>query len=286
MNAVIKLESISYTVNSKTVLSDIDLDIYKGDVFALIGKNGAGKTTLLEVILNDLRPLTGTVTFGNEIDRKFKNVGIVYDHLPLFPLMKVREIIDYFAAIHGLRKNADYQKYVQTFGLNNLLGSFVKDLSQGERKKTGLFLSIMHNPDLLILDEPFSNIDPTVIDSIWRILKARNRTIVFTTHNWKEVEKIATKVAFMYNGKIVTPPSNVEDIMNSLPQRRKIVTDLTEDLLDTIKEYKYYINDRLLFVFYDEKTQLVDLIQRHTNNFSFQDANITDAYLYKIKDYE
>jgi ABC-type multidrug transport system ATPase subunit len=282
METIIQTKDISYSIGDKHILSSINLSVCEGDIFALLGKNGAGKTTLFEIILGDLKATKGNVLFNKIIQSNYKNVGIVYDHLPLFPLLKVKEIIDYFTVIHKLKINEVPLKYLKNFGLDSLLDSYVKDLSQGEKKKVGLFLSIIHNPILLILDEPFSNIDPTVIDTIWSILKGNNRTIIFTTHNWKEVEKIATQIAFIYEGNIIDYPKTVNEIINGIPNKRKIVTDFNENLINRLVDYQFYINDNLIHVFYPENPQLLHIVREYSNNFSFQDTDIKDAYLYKI----
>lgn len=286
MSKIISIENISYKVDNKTILQDINFTVDSEDLFALIGKNGAGKTSLFEIILKDIKPTKGMVSFSNIIGNNFKNTGVVYDHLPLFPLLKVKEIIDYFSSIYGIKSSIIPPKYFEVFGLNEILNSFIKSLSQGERKKVGLFLSIIHNPTLLILDEPFSNIDPTVIDSIWQVLKENNRTILFTTHNWKEVEEVATKIAFINKGKIVMQPSSSEEIIQSLPQKRKIITDYNQELVKNLKDFNFYINEGLLHIFNYKDSCLIELISNYTNNFSVKDCDIKDAYLLKIKDNE
>jgi len=201
-------------------------------------------------------------------------------------MLKVKEIIDYFSSLYGIRVDNIPKKYYEIFGLNHILNSLIKSLSQGERKKVGLFLSIIHNPSLLILDEPFSNIDPTVIDSIWDILSENNRTILFTTHNWKEVEDIATKIAFIYNGKIIMQPETIDNILKSLPFNKKVIVDYTDKIIGNLNGYEYYINENLIHIFYDDKSELIKMITTHTNNFSFKDCDVKDAYLYKTKAYE
>ncbi|MDL1913116.1 MAG: ABC transporter ATP-binding protein [Bergeyella sp.] len=287
-STVLSLKNISYKVNNKSILDNIHLTVNTGDSFSLIGKNGAGKTTLFEIILNDIKPSSGEVNFSNEIGRNFKNTGIVYDHLPLFPLMKVREIIDYFSSLYRIKPANIPLKYFEIFGLNEILNSFINTLSQGERKKVGLFLSIIHHPKFLILDEPFSNIDPTVIDSIWEILKENNRTILFTTHNWNEVMHVATKIAFLHKGAIVLPSTTPEMVLKSLPQLKKIITEYNENIIKRLEleGFDFYINENLLHIFYNENSNLIDIISNQTHNFSSKECDIKDAYLFKIKDHE
>lgn len=285
MNKVLSIEDVSYKMGNKAILKNINLTVYPEDSFALIGKNGAGKTTLFEIILKDLKPTSGHVLFNNTIGNDFKNMGVVYDHLPLFPLLKVKEIINYFSSIYGIKPNKIPTQYYDVFGLDNILNSYIKTLSQGERKKVGLFLSIIHNPKLLILDEPFSNVDPTVIDGIWQLLKSENRTILFTTHNWKNVEELATKIAFIHDGIIIMEPTSVEKVLESLPYSKKIIIGYNDNIIKNIEHFDYYINDNLVHIFTD-KSDVIDMISTHTNNFSFKECDIKDAYLFKIKNYE
>ena len=106
MSKIISIENISYKVGNKIILENINLTVDSEDSFALIGKNGAGKTTLFEIILKDIKPTNGQVSFNNIIGNNFKNTGVVYDHLPLFPLLKVKEIIDYFmVCLHDEMEN-------------------------------------------------------------------------------------------------------------------------------------------------------------------------------------
>lgn len=287
MDKVISINNITYKVdNHLTILNGINLNIREQESFALIGKNGAGKTTLFEIILKDLKPTKGSVLFYGSDKPNLKKIGVVYDFPPLFPLLKVREIIDYFCTIYHIKATEIPSEYYTVFGLNSILNSYIKNLSQGERKKLGIFLSIIHNPSILILDEPFANIDPTAIDGIWRLLKKDKRTILFTSHNWKQVQEVATKVAFINKGQIITPPASIKEILNALPQTKKIITEFNELLIKKIKPFDFYINENLIHIFFNESSNLIEIISEHTNNFSFKECDLKDAYLFKIKDYE
>jgi ABC-2 type transport system ATP-binding protein len=286
MKTIISVNKIFHKINNKLILNDINLDINLGDVFALIGKNGAGKTTLFEIILKDIKPSNGCVEYDNDVGFEFSNTGVVYDNTPMFPLLKVKEVVDYFSSIYGVKFSEIPTRYFDVFGLNGILNSFMSVLSQGEKKKVALFLSIINNPKVLILDEPFSNIDPTVIESIWKVLKENNRTILFTSHNWYEIEHIATKITFISKGNIILPPTSPQEIIKSLPHSKKVIVDYNEDLMKKLKNFEYYINENLIHIFYDGNSELVDEILKYSKNFSFKDCDIKDAYLLKTNDNE
>jgi len=283
---MISVTDISYSKGNTEILSNISFNLNEFDKLALIGKNGAGKTTLFEIILDDLKPTSGKVIFDPEISRKFRKTGVVYDHPPLFPLLKVKELVDYFSTIYNIASHNIPAKYLDVFGIKELENALIKTLSQGEKKKIGLFLSIIHNPKLLILDEPFANIDPTSIESIWNVLQENDRSILFTTHNWKEVRDVANKVAFIYKGRLIMEPTCVDDVLKSLPERLKITTDYNIDIINAISSENYYFTDDTIHIFYNENAEVMQAINKVTNNFSVKECDIKDAYLFKIKDYE
>jgi ABC-type multidrug transport system ATPase subunit len=278
MKEVIKVSDISYKVKDKQIVSDICFNVEEGDSFALLGENGSGKSTLIDLILDDLKPNKGNVVFFNKKVRDYSKVGIVYDHLPLFPNLKVRESIKYFTVIHKLDFNTIKDKYFDAFSINKILESFVKELSQGERKRLGLLLSVIHNPDLLILDEPFANIDPTAIDRFWKVIRQDNRTVFFSTHNWTKAETLCTKVGFIFKGKMIIEAKSPKEILASMPSKTKVILNNNNEFLEHLADCKYYQDEDKLVVFI-ENNQL-QLISKFTNNFSVQDVDLKDAYLY------
>jgi len=283
MKEVISISEISYKVKEKTIIDHISFTVNEGESFALLGENGAGKSTLIDLILNDLKPTIGTVSFFGNKKHDFTHVGIVYDHLPLFPLLKVHEIIRYFSTIHKLMYQNIVNQYFNIFGIDKISNSYIKELSQGERKRVGLLLAIIHNPVLLILDEPFANLDPTIIDSIWKTLKQESRTIFFSTHNWKEVEKIATKIGFISNGKLMLTPQSPNDILNLLPAKKKITISSKTDLGSNLSNLNYFYHDDEIHIFLDNEKDILGIINKYTMNFSIQDVGLKDAYLFYSK---
>ena len=282
MKDIIKVSNINYRIKEKEILTAINFEVQQGDYFALLGENGSGKSTLIDVLLEDLKPNSGTVSFFEKQKKDFNRVGVVYDQLPIFPMLKVDEIINYFCAIHKLKSKEIKEQYYDIFNLRKNRNSLIRELSQGERKKVGLVLSILKPSELLILDEPFANLDPTIIDKLWAVLKEKSKTIFFTSHNWKEAETMATKVCFIYQGKILQKPLSPTQIINTLPATKKITIENDSKILNTFKKYDYYIHDNTVHFFYDEKSDLLTQISEKTSNYSIQSTGIKDAYLYYI----
>jgi ABC-2 type transport system ATP-binding protein len=282
MMNIIQVSNISYNVKQKEILTDINFQVQQGDYFALLGENGSGKSTLIDVILDDLKANSGSVSFFEKTKKNFSKVAIVYDQLPVFPMLKVDEIINYFCTIHKLNSKDIKEKYYDIFNLRKIKNSFIRELSQGEKKKVSLILSILKSSELLILDEPFANLDPTIIDTLWDVLKEKSKTIFFTSHNWREVETMANKVCFIYQGKILQKPLSPTQIINTLPATKKIAIENDYEILKTFKSYDYFIHDKTVHFFYDEKSDLLNEIRKKTSNYSIQNIGLKDAYLYYI----
>lgn len=282
MKEVIKVFNVSYKVKTKSIVDSVSFSVNNNDIFALLGENGSGKSTLIDLMLGDLKTDSGYVNFFGKKNSNFNNVGIVYDHLPLFPLLKVFEIIRYFSSIHKLNYKTIESEYFETFDIDKISNNFIKELSQGERKRVGLLLSIIHNPTLLILDEPFANLDPTITDRIWKVLTQHNRTIFLTTHNWKEIEKIATKVGFVFNGKLLSGVNSPKEILKSLPSSKKIIISNTINMDDKLQKLDFYKHDDELHIFFDKKNDMLNMVNEFTNNYTVQDVSLKDAYLYYI----
>jgi len=283
---VIEVSDISYKVKNKIIIDNMSFIVDEGNIFALLGENGSGKSTLIDIMLDDINANSGYVNFFEKKHTIFSNIGVVYDHLPLYPQLKVHEIIRYLSTIYKLEYSKVKKNYFEVFSINNIKDNFIKDLSQGERKRIGLLLSIINHPSLLILDEPFSNLDPIIYDKIWKVLKQENRTIFLTTHNWKEIEKIATNVGFIYKGKLIGNIKSPFKMINSLPFNKKIILTKSIDLINGLENFSYFENKDGLYIYFDKTKNVINVISKYTSNFTVQDVDLKDAYLYytsKIK---
>jgi len=288
MNNIIEVNGVSYKRASKLILDNVSFSVSEGESFALIGENGSGKTTILELILNDIKPTQGSTSLLGRIDRKknFDTVGVVYGQLPLFPMLKVEETIRYFSTLY--RVSFDHitkLDYISLFHLDKWRNSFVKDLSQGERQRLGILLSLMRDPEILIMDEPFSNLDPIIINKIWKLIKSPKRTLLFTTHNWTDVGDLADKICFIHEGTILNKPESPQAILDSLPSKRKVVvpSDL-EKYLEGLQIQCFTENDHL-HLFFDQDSNLIQLIEGMTKQYSVQEVSLKDAYLYRLINY-
>jgi ABC-2 type transport system ATP-binding protein len=206
-------KALDFWKRDRTVgIKDVDLTVYKGEVFGLLGLNGAGKTTLMKVMLGLLKPTSGGVKiFGRSVDESDVRARIGYlSELPYFPkYLKVEEVLDYFAELLGIpesKKDARINEVLHVVRLDNKAKTPVKGLSKGMQGRLGLAQAIINDPDLLFLDEPMSGLDPLGYKETRDIimeLNKRGKTIFFNSHILSEVEKICTRVAVLNQGLLI-----------------------------------------------------------------------------------
>ena len=218
----INVSKLSYvTDKGNVILDDISFVINKGERIALLGSNGSGKTTLLELLLGITKPTRGSISIEQKFSSLRLNYGVVWDQVEIFPWLKVKEVIRYFAV---MRKLQSFELDICNFlGLHSIMERLMKTLSRGEKKKVAITVALMHNPHYVLLDEFSSDLDEQTIDSIWENYLKFGKTIIFSTHKWEEAEKYATKFMFLNNGKIVLPPKTRKEIIENYPFHYKIV---------------------------------------------------------------
>ena len=207
MNAI-EIKGLVKKYDEKFQLGKLDLTVPKGVIVGLIGENGAGKTTLLKAILNIVQIDKGTIKINgrdNHEEKTKENIGVVLDNM-FFP--EILSAKDIELAMKGIAKNWDtelYYNYLKEFSLP--IDKPLKALSKGMRKKLEIATALSHHPDILILDEATSGLDPVIrneiLDIFLKFIQDENHTIILSTHITSDLEHIADKIVFLDQGKIV-----------------------------------------------------------------------------------
>ena len=207
---------------SVRAVDGIDLDVAAGERVALLGPNGAGKTTTLLMILGAVTPDGGTIDIlGHPVpkrrSRAMQEVGFVAGYLPLPDRLKVREALELFAGFYGLaaRPARDAVTFgLERFRLGHLADRYCMELSSGQRTLVGIAKSTLHEPRLLVLDEPTASLDPDVADRVRTGLldlnAAEGTALLVTSHNMLEVERLCERVVFVNAGRVVADGSPAE----------------------------------------------------------------------------
>ncbi len=210
MNAL-EIHRVTKRFGDFTAVSDLSLNVPAGSVYGLLGPNGAGKTTTIRMVMNILVPDEGTVqVLGRSLDEEMKaHIGYLPEDRGLYPKMKVGELILFLAEIKGVsrpRARAGLDGWLRRFDLGDWCNKKVEQLSKGMQQKVQFIVTVLHRPDLIILDEPFAGLDPVntkLIKDIMLELRDEGRTIIFSTHRMEQVEMICDNICLINKSRMV-----------------------------------------------------------------------------------
>ena len=226
---VVQLEHITktYVKTGKPAVSDLSLSIPEGAVFGLLGPNGAGKSTTVMILCGLTRPDAGNIsvlgidvkTHANEVRRK---IGVAPQEIALFPALSARENLTYFGRMYGLsgshlKNRIDH--FLNTFGLAEKANKQVHTFSGGMKRRLNLIAALLHDPDLVILDEPTAGVDVqsrNMILSFLEQLKQSGKSVIYSSHVLEEAERICSHIAVVDEGKLVTSGTR-ESVMHQHP---------------------------------------------------------------------
>ena len=218
----LKAKFLSKSYKTKKVLNNISFEVFKGNILGLVGKNGAGKSTILK-ILSSLIDFGGDVFINKQSIKKNdseykKNVGYLSENNPLYMDFYIQEYLTFIGNLNGLFKD-DLEKrkklVIELCGLNNFQNEKISNLSKGYRQRVGIASAFIHDPDILILDEPTTGLDPSQILEIRELIKnlAKNKIVIFSSHLLNEINEICDKVIFLDKGNIILD-SNLKVLKN------------------------------------------------------------------------
>jgi ABC-2 type transport system ATP-binding protein len=230
----IETVGLSKDYGSGRGLFDLDLTVERGEVFGFLGPNGAGKSTTMRLLLDLIRPTSGAARIlGQEVGRDAvairRRVGFLPGELALYPTLRGVEMLEYLAALRGGVDGRVRDALAERFDAD--LGRPIRELSTGNRQKLGLIQAFMHEPELVILDEPITGLDPLVQHSFHDLLAevaARGGTVFLSSHSLSEVETVADRVAIVRQGRLVVVDS-VESLRRVAVQRLEIVFEVPVD---------------------------------------------------------
>jgi len=207
----LKIETVTKAFEGHLAVDSLDLTVPRGSIFGLLGPNGAGKTTSIRMVMNILIPDQGRIeVLGEAMNEQLKErIGYLPEERGLYPKMKVNEVLHYLAALKGVaartaRERTD--RWLERVGLADWKDKKVEELSKGMQQKVQFVSTMIHDPELLILDEPFSGLDPVNVDQLKEIileLHEKGKTIVFSTHIMEQVEKLCEFICLINKGKKV-----------------------------------------------------------------------------------
>lgn len=259
------VENISKNYGDQKALDNISFSIKKGEIVGFLGPNGAGKSTLMKILTTYLKADSGSAIVNDfnvvsEQKNVQKSVGYLPEHNPLYLDLYVREYLRFNADVYGVAKTRIEEVIVLT-GLTSESHKKIGALSKGYRQRVGLATALLHQPDVLILDEPTTGLDPNQLVEIRDLIKniGKDKTVFLSTHIMQEVEAICDRVIIIDKGKIVTDKK-----LNTL------VTDTTEQILEV--EFDKAVNQTDFAVLPD----LIKAINLHDDLWELTFSTATD----------
>jgi ABC-2 type transport system ATP-binding protein len=236
-DVMIEAQHLSKHYGSVRAVDDVSFQVRKGEVLGFLGPNGAGKTTTMKILTCFIAPSGGTAkvngmdVFDDSISVR-RSIGYLPEHTPLYAEMMVHEYLSFVAKMRSLSSaEADkaIKRVAEQTGLGDVIGKEIRTLSKGYRQRVGLAQAMIHQPAVLILDEPMSGLDPNQAVEIRDLIKeiGKERTVVLSTHNLAEVQVTCERVLIIARGKIVADDST-RDLKNRAGHARYFVTVQTD----------------------------------------------------------
>ena len=227
---MLKVNNVSKYYGTFLAVDNLSFEVKEGEIFGLLGENGAGKTTTFRMILNLLEPSSGSITLNNKIIdyRVTDKIGYLTEERSLLLKLTVKELIHYYASLKSMSpdkidRELDY--YLDRFGIKEYKNKKIKELSKGNAQKIQFISSIIHKPKLLILDEPFSGLDPintNLFIEVIKELKEQGTIIIFSSHQMNNVELFCEKLIILSHGKTIVS-GYLDEIKNRYKERKIIL---------------------------------------------------------------
>jgi ABC-type multidrug transport system ATPase subunit len=234
--SVIKVQNISKHFGSLKAVDDLSFEVKTGQVFGFLGQNGSGKSTTIRMLLSLIHPTSGTIEiFGKRIEKDreaiLEQVGAIIERPDLYPYLSAREHLELFAKVRKQKiGEADINATLEKVGLAHRAKDKVQTFSLGMKQRLGIGIALVHNPSLIILDEPTNGLDPQGIADIRQLIqylaKEEGKTVLVSSHLLSEIEQVAHQILIIHQGKKM-----VEGVTKELldPEKRIVQIKTTDD---------------------------------------------------------
>ncbi|MBN1153451.1 ATP-binding cassette domain-containing protein [candidate division KSB1 bacterium] len=289
--STLRIEHVYKSFDDISAVHDLNLELHAGTIFGLLGPNGAGKTTTIRMIMNIIIPDQGNIVFTDKFDNQANRdqIGYLPEERGLYKKMKIRNLLTFLAEIKGVKPSASKARidyWLKRFDLIDWIDKKIEELSRGMQQKVQFIATILHEPRLIILDEPFTGLDPVNTDLIKSVIlecKQRGDTIIFSTHLMDQVEKLCDSICLINQGKAVLK-GNLKDIKKNFRKNNLAVQfDGAEPDLNDIKYIKSYkkVHDHFEIT-PSEQANIQDILKQLIERTSINRFEIVEPSLHDI----
>lgn len=292
----LKLKNVSKTFVGKLAVDNISFEISKPGVYGLLGTNGAGKTTTIRMLLGIIKKDSGEITWnGKKVERKHVNFGYLPEERGVYPKTKIYDQLMYFAKLKGMNKeDADnsIKKWAKALKVEEYLQMPAEKLSKGNQQKIQFMTAIIHDPELIVLDEPFSGLDPVnteVLKNIIIELISKGKYIIMSAHQMSVIEEFCSDILILNKGKTVLK-GNLKEIKDSYKANRLEIS-ADKDIKQYIEELSLEVeieknNDYIIKIDDEQKAHklLSKLVENNINiiKFEIKKPTLNDIFIEKV----
>ncbi|WP_348268125.1 ATP-binding cassette domain-containing protein [Edaphobacter paludis] len=297
---IVELHKVRKVYDTKVAVNDISFNIEPGTMFGLLGPNGSGKTSTIRMMIGITVPDSGSISlFGQPFTRKnLHRVGYLPEERGLYKKMKVMDQLIFLGQLHGLSAATASKRahdWCERLGISASIGKKTEELSKGMQQKIQFISTLLHEPELIIMDEPFSGLDPvnaTILQDTLVDLRSQGRTILFSTHRMDQIEKLCDSLTLIHNGNLVLSGS-MRDIKSRYPRNRVEMlfegdtSFLQHPSIEEARTYSGRAEIKLRTVDGippDAQPLLADAIQRGTriNRFEVKEPTLEEIFIEKV----
>ena len=292
----LELKNVSKTFAGKLAVDNISFSIDKPGVFGLLGTNGAGKTTTIRMLLGIIKKDKGEITWkGKTVDRKNVNFGYLPEERGVYPKTKIIDQLMYFAELKGMKKEealTSIDKWAKILKVEEYLQMTAEKLSKGNQQKIQFMTAIIHNPELVVLDEPFSGLDPVnteILKNIIIDLVKNGKYVIMSAHQMATIEEFCSDILILNKGKTVLQ-GNLKKIKETYPANR-VEINASQDIEKYIKEFDLEIenvanNNYIIKISEEEKAHklLNKLVSEgiEVDKFEIKKPTLNDIFIEKV----
>ena len=291
MNNILEVKNLNKKFGKKQVLQDVSFSIKEGEILGFIGPNGAGKTTTIKLILGLQSIASGEVyingySIKNDFSNAIKQVGAIVESPDLYMYLSGRQNLELIANYYNNITKSDIDKIVKKVGLENRINDKVSKYSLGMRQRLGIAAALLHNPKVLILDEPTNGLDPEGIKEMRELLVSLSKkgiAVLISSHNLSELDNFVTNTCIIQNGKVISS-SSVKELKKKNTTTFKIDLNTSKDI-DKIFKDNYKIIDDDSIELYVEKEDITKCIKKLIDNkykvyqVVMEELSLEDAFI-------
>ena len=292
----LELKNVSKSFVGKKAVDNISFSLKEPGVYGLLGTNGAGKTTTIRMLLGIIKKDSGEITWkGKPVDRKSVNFGYLPEERGLYPKTKIFDQLMYFAELKGMQKEESIEsinKWAKELKVEEYLQMPVEKLSKGNQQKIQFMIAIIHNPELVVLDEPFSGLDPVnteILKNIIINLIRQGKYVIMSAHQMATIEEFCSDILILNKGKTVLQ-GNLKKIKETYPANR-VEINANQDIRNYIKEFDFEIeteanNNYVIKISSEEKAHklLNRLVSENIviDKFEIKKPTLNDIFIEKV----